>query len=208
MPLLVLVFARGTGLMLLHNGVWFALFLGAGLIGQDYSSGTLQLLFARPVTRSQYAVSRWLAAALGASCLVVIRLAIGVALLSIHGEAPTAKELALFGGQEVLSVFGTTSVLLLFSALLPGIGDLIALILLGFAGGGLQLSAALLKAPWLARAGEEIGRFAGPTLELGRIFSGGPVSFFEVASYFSTVTLCLALTIVILNWRELSYATD
>ena len=208
LPLLVLAFARGAGLAPLRTGSAFAFFLGAGLIGQDVSSGTLQLLFARPVTRAEYALSRWLGAALAASCLVVSQLAIGVMLLALHGESPSARDLAIFAGEQLLAAFGTTSVLLLFSTTLPGVGDFLAIIAAGVLGQALQLGAALLKAPWLGRAGEEIGRFISPALDLGRLFGGGPVSWFEVVSYLSTVTLALALAIVILNRRELSYATE
>jgi len=208
LPLLVLLFARGAGLAVLHTGQAFAAFLGTGLIGQDMSSGTLQLLFARPVSRGEYVLSRWLGAALAASCLVVVQLAIGVGFMAIHNEAPAARELALFAGGQVLSIFGTISVLLLFSTLLPGIGDIIAIIVALFTGQALQLGAALFKAPWLARVGEEVGRFVVPTLDLAALFGGGPISWFEVVSYFSTVTLCVALAIVILNRRELSYATE
>jgi len=208
LPLLVLLFARGAGLAVLHTGQAFAAFLGTGLIGQDMSSGTLQLLFARPVSRGEYVLSRWLGAALAASCLVVVQLAIGVGFMALHNEAPAARELALFAGGQVLSVFGTISVLLLFSTLLPGIGDIIAIIVTLFTGQALQLGAALFKAPWLARAGVEVGRFVAPALDLAALFGGGPISWFEVVSYFSTVTLCVALAIVILNRRELSYATE
>ncbi len=207
-PLLVLAFARGAGLAPLRTGSAFAFFLAAGLIGQDVSSGTLQLLFARPVTRAEYALSRWFGAALAASCLVMIQMAIGVALLALHGQSPAPRELAIFAGEQVLVAFGTTSVLLLFSTLLPGVGDFLAIIAAGVLGQALQLGAALFRAPWLARVGEEIGRFISPALDLGRLFGGGPVSWFEVVSYFSTVSLCLALAIVILNRRELSYATE
>ena len=208
LPLLVLLFARGAGLAVLQTGQAFAVLMGAGLIGQDMSSGTLQLLFARPVSRGEYVVSRWLGAALAASCLAVAQLAIGVALLSLHGEAPAAREIAIFAGGQVLAAFGTTSVLLLFSTLLPGIGDFLAIIVAGITGQALQLGAALFKTPWLARAGEEIGRFVAPALDLRALFGGGPIPWFDVVSYFSTVTLCLALAIVILNRRELSYATE
>ena len=208
LPLLVLLFARGAGLAPLHTGQAFAIFLGAGLIGQDMSSGTLQLLFARPVTRAEYVLSRWLGAALAASCLVAAQLAIGVALMALHNEAPAARELALFAGGQVLAAFGTVSVLLLFSTMLPGIGDFLAIIVAGILGQALPLGAALFKAPWLARAGEEIGRFVAPALDLGALFGGGVISWFDVASYFSTVTLCVALAIVIMNRRELSYATE
>ena len=207
LPLLVMVFARGTGLALLRGGAGFAIVIGAGLIGQDLSSGTLQLLFARPVTRTEYVLSRWLSAGLAASCLVVAQIAIGAGLLAMHGEAPAAREIGILAGEQVLAALGTTSVLLLLSSLLPGLGDILGIVGATFLASALQLAAALLKATWVARAGVELGRFVSPTLALGPIFGGGAVSWFEVVSYFSTVTLCVALAIVVMNRRELSYAT-
>lgn len=207
-PLLVLTFARQAGLLVLHTGQAFAVLLGAGLIGQDMSSGTLQLLFARPVTRGEYVLGRWLGASLAASCLVAAQLAIGLALMALHREVPPASDVAFFAGDELLNVFGIVSVLLLFSTMLPGIGDLLAIIVAAITGQVLQFAAALFRAPWLARAGVEIGRFVIPTFDLGPLFGRGPISWFDVVSYFSTVTLCVALAIVILNRRELSYATE
>ena len=207
-PLLVLAFLRGPGLALLNTGQAFAVLLGAGLIGQDVSAGTLQLLFARPLTRGEYVLSRWLAAALAASCLMLVQLAIAAGLLAMRGEAPGARDLAIFAGGQLFGIVGTISVLLLFSTLLPGVGDLLALIVAGVMGQGLQLGAALFNAPWLARAGVELGRFAAPALDLARLFGGGRVSWFDIVAYFSSVTLCLALAIVVMNRRELSYAND
>jgi hypothetical protein len=207
-PLLAVAFARGIGLAPLATGAAFAVFMGAGLLGQEISSGTVQLLFARPVSRAEYVVSRWLGASLAASSLVLGQLAIGVGLLALRGDVPAADRLAIFAGEQLLVVFGTTSVLLLFSTLLPGVGDFLGVMAAAILGQALQLGAALLRAPWLGRAGEEIGRFVAPSLKLGPLFGGGPVSWFDVVSYFSTVTLCVALAIVVLNRRELSYANE
>jgi len=207
-PLLVLAIARGAGLAPLQVGQAFAVILAAGLIGQDVSSGTLQLLFARPVTRAEYVVSRWLGAALAASCLSLVQIAIGAGVLALHGEPPGLRGLALVAGVQVLNAFGTVSVLLLFSTLLPGIGDVLAIFVAAATGQALQLGAALFRAPWLARCGAELVRFVNPSLDLGALFGAGPVSWFDVVSYFSTVTLCVALAIMVMNRRELSYATE
>ena len=207
-PLLLLAFARGVGLTPLQTGQPFAIILAAGLIGQDVSSGTLQLLFARPITRAEYVVSRWLGAALAASCLSLVQIAIGAGLLALRGEAPGAQDVAIVAGVQVIGAFGTVSVVLLFSTLLPGIGDIIAMFVAGATGQVLQLGAQLFHAPWLARCGAELVRFVNPALDLHVFFGAGPVSWFEVVSYFSTVTLCVALAIVVMNRRELSYATE
>ena len=207
-PLLAVAFARGFGIVPLRAGAAFAVFMGIGMLGQEISAGTVQLLFARPVTRAEYVVSRWLGAALAASALVVAQLALGAGILVLRGDAPSMQSLALLAGEQVLVVFGTTSVLLLYSSLLPGVGDFLGVMATAILGQALQLGAALFRAPWLGRMGVELGRFVAPTLSPGPLFGHGPVSWFEIVSYFSTVTLCVALAIVILNRRELSYATE
>ncbi len=206
-PLLPLAFVRGMGLAPLQVVGPLAFILGAGLIGQDVSAGTLQLLLARPVSRAEYVVSRWLAVGLAVACLVAAQIAIGSAILAIRGEMPPARDIALVAGTQILSGIGNVSVLLLLSTFLPGIGDAFGVIVLGIAGGTVQLAGALFSWAWLARAGLELQRFAGPALDLAQVFGGGPVPWFDVASYFSTVTLCLALAIVILHRKELSYAS-
>ena len=47
-----------------------------------------------------------------------------------------------------------------------------------------------------------------PGLDLAPLFHGGPVAWFAVVSYLSTVTLCLGLAVVVMNRRELSYASS
>ena len=207
-PLLLVAFARGIGLAPLHTAAAFAIFMGAGILGQDISSGTVQLLFARPVSRAEYVVSRWLGASLAASCLVLGQLALGTGLLALRGEVPAADGLALLAGEQLLVLCGTVSVLLLYSSLLPGVGDFLGVMMTAIFGLALRAGAGPLRAPWMDRAGVEVGRFVGPELSLAPFFGRGPVSWFEVVSYCSTVTLCVALAIVILNRRELSYATE
>jgi ABC-type transport system involved in multi-copper enzyme maturation permease subunit len=208
LPLLPMAFVHGIGLLPLQTAAAYAFILGAGIIGQDFSAGTLQLLFARPVSRGEYVVSRWLAIGAAVTSLVLIQIAIGSGLLAARGETPPPSALALFAGTQILSGFGTVSLLLLLSSFLPGIGDILGVIVLGLAAQGVQIAGSLFHAPWVVRAGVELSRFAAPALDLSQVFTGGPVPWFDVASYFSTVTLCLALAIVILNRRELSYASD
>src|SRR4029079_16239697 len=47
---------------ILGGVLWNGLLFGAGIIGLEASTGVLQLVFARPVTRAEYVLSRWLAA--------------------------------------------------------------------------------------------------------------------------------------------------
>jgi len=61
--------------------------------------------------------------------------------------------------------------------------------------------------PIVARTGQEVSGFLNPTIHVAPMVQNG-VAWFPIVSYASTVTLCLALAIVLLNRRELSYATD
>src|ERR1043166_4430499 len=71
-----------------------ALILAAGAIGQDVSSGTLQLLLVRPVSRPSYLVNRWLASGLGALGLTLFVFALGALVLMLKGTPPPATALA------------------------------------------------------------------------------------------------------------------
>ncbi|TMQ71594.1 MAG: hypothetical protein E6K81_09690, partial [Candidatus Eisenbacteria bacterium] len=68
-PLLGVAFVHGAGLSILGDSVGLTLVFAVGMIGQDVSSGVLQLLFARPVRRPEYVWSRWLATGLAATAV-------------------------------------------------------------------------------------------------------------------------------------------
>ena len=207
-PVLLLSFAPLVGLQALQSGPILGMILGAGLIGQDVSSGVLQLLFSRPVSRAEYVLSRWFAAGACAAAIAVLEIALGAGVMAMRGQAAPVGAVATLALEQVLAAFGVVSVLALFSSVLPGIGDILAWIVLNVAGGVLQMAGAFMQAPWLLRASSEWSGFLSPALHFQDAVGGGVVSWFHLTSYFSTVTLCLALAIAILNRRELSYATD
>jgi hypothetical protein len=207
-PALVLSFAPQLGLHLLQSGAVLGLILGAGLLGQEVSSGVLQLLFARPVTRSEYVLGRWLGAAALAGGAVLLQIALGVAAMAMRGAPAPLGAVAGVAIEQALAAFGVVAVLALFSSVLPGAGDILAWILMNVTGGVLQMMGGFLRSPALTRASEEWGRFLTPTPALQPVFAGGDPSWFAIVSYLSTVTLCLAAAIAILARRELSYATD
>ena len=214
-PALGLSFAPQLGLNLLQSGGTLGLVLGAGLIGQDVSSGVLQLLFARPVSRASYVFSRWLGVGALAAGAVVIQVALGAVVMALRGAPAPIGAVAGLALEQVLAAFGVAGVLALFSSFLPGIGDLMAWLVMTVAGGLLQMIGGVLqtiggvaRSAAVMRASEEWERFLSPTLKLQETFGGGRISWFHLTSYLSTVTLCLALAILILNRRELSYATE
>jgi hypothetical protein len=206
-PLLQVFFAPALGLGPVGDCYWFALVLAAGMIGQDLSAGTLQLLLARPVTRTSYVLSRWAGVALGATGVALVQIGIASLLLSARGMPPDARALLVVAGNTVLVACGAAAVMALLSSLVPALGDIFLLAALFTTTIPLIGVGQVRGWPALLRAAEEVQRTLYPKLDLAPLVHGAAPSGFEVVSYLSTVTLCLAVAIVVLNRRELSYVS-
>jgi ABC-type transport system involved in multi-copper enzyme maturation permease subunit len=208
MPLLVALGAPAIGLSVLGDGYAIVLVLAAGLIGQDLSSGVLQLLFARPVTRSSYVLSRWIAVSLASAALCTVQALLCALLLSLRDSPPEFRLVLLVIGDNVLLSLGLAAVVTLFSSLLGGFGDMAILLVATITGKVLEAIAQFANSPIMGRIGTEIGNFVTPKIALAQVFGSADVPWFMLASYASTVTLCLALAIVVMNRKELSYASS
>ena len=206
-PLLFIAAAPAMGFTPMADSFAFALIFGAGMIGQDVSSGVLQLLFARPVRRDVYVISRWLAASFGAAAVAVVQVGLATLILSARGATPEAGTVAITAANHIASAFGATAPLLLLSALVAGLADIGLLFLLYTCAGILQAAGGGLGSALVSRAGQEIQAFMNPTIDFARILSGSP-SWYSVIAYVSTVTLSIALAIVLVNRKELSYASS
>jgi hypothetical protein len=202
-PVLLAAFMPGAGAQL--SDFLFVLILGAGMVGQDVSSGVLPGLLARPVRRSEYVCSRWLGVAAAAAVLVLLQAGMIFALQALRGATPSLAAAASGAAGGVFKVFGLSAVLLLFSCCVNGLGDL-GLYLLGTVAAQLCQGIGEMKS-WagVERTGSELLGLLGPKLDPGQLFGAG-FSAFAIVSYFSTLTLCLALAIVVVNRKELSYA--
>jgi ABC-type transport system involved in multi-copper enzyme maturation permease subunit len=185
-----------------------ALILAAGAIGQEVSSGTLQLLFARPVTRPSYLASRWLAATLAAFAIFVAVTALGTAGLMLRNMAPQPLDVVRLLLEALCSCAGHAAVLMMLSTLVGGLGDLGLYVATFFVNQMLAGLAALQNWRWLARASDEVQGLLGPQLSFVWLGRDLPGSWFAIVSWASTVTLALAVGIAALNRRELSYGAD
>jgi ABC-type transport system involved in multi-copper enzyme maturation permease subunit len=206
-PLGAVALMPQNGLASLGDSYGLTLVLAAGLIGQDLSSGVLQLLFARPVRRSEYLIQRWLAVSLAVTALVLLQALLATGILEARQHPIGAREFATFVGNGAIIAFGTTAVLALFSSLLPGFGDLALLLVFQLTGGVLQMLGQVASRPVITRVGSEMTGFITPRFDLTPFLGGAEPSWFAIAAYCSTLTLSLALAIVVLNRRELSYAS-
>jgi ABC-2 type transport system permease protein len=96
----------------------FALIAGCQLIGPEFSSGTLQLILAKPIRRSTYLLSRWAGVVLALLCAIAVvfasdaggRLAAHNAVdwqLALAGATAAALQIALVCA--LLAFFGSFS---------------------------------------------------------------------------------------------------
>ena len=206
-PLLFIAAAPAMGLAPLGDSFQFSLVFGAGMIGQDVSSGVLQLLFARPVRRDVYVISRWFAASLAAAVVAVVQIGLAALILSARGATPEAGAVAIAWANHIASAFGATAPLLLLSALVAGLGDIGVLFLIYACASILQTVGAGLGHALISRIGQELQNFINPTIDFALIVNAFP-SWYQLIAYLSTVTLSIALAIVIVNRKELSYASS
>lgn len=185
-----------------------ALILAAGAIGQEVSSGTLQLLFARPVTRPSYLVSRWLGATLAAFAIVAVMSVLASFGLLARGMAPQPLDVVRLLLDSLCSAAGHAAVLIMLSTLAGGLGDLGLYVATFFVNQMLAGLAGIQRWPWLERATVEVQGFLGPQLSWVWLGRDLPISWFAIVSYASTVALALAIGITFLNRRELSYGGE
>jgi ABC-type transport system involved in multi-copper enzyme maturation permease subunit len=206
-PLLVTLAVPQTGFAAAGNVTGIALVFAIGLIGQDFSSGVLQLLFARPVRRWEYVTSRWLGAG-SLAALVGIAQAVLIALLmTVRGAAPGAAETLAFAGERVLGAFGLAAVFVLLSSLVAGVGD----VALWIAGQGiLAISALVAQAKGWMAAGRVLGELQAalnPSVPITQI-ANGLAPWAPTSAYLSAIAICLTLAVMLVNRRELSYASS
>lgn len=212
--LLISIFPLGgailTGQLNLLAGIAapLALILAAGAIGQEVSSGTLQLLFARPVTRPSYLVSRWFGATVAAFAIVVVVSALAALGLLARGMAPQPLDVVRLWLDSLCSAGGHAAVLVMLSTLAGGLGDLGLYVAAFFVNQMLAGLASIQRWAWLQRATNEVQGFLGPQLSWVWLGRDLPISWFAIVSFASTVVLSLAVGIWFLNRRELSYGGE
>jgi hypothetical protein len=210
--MLITVFPLGAAVLmgslspLAGMGAPLALLLAAGAIGQDVSSGTLQLLLVRPVSRPSVLAHRWLASTIGAVAISLGTLLLAsLALLARHVH-PDALDLVRLVLENACSAAGSAAVMVMLSTLVGGLGD-VGLFAATLVFTQLLVGLGTLE-HWdvLVRACTELQGVLSPQLSWEWMVHGTPPSWFAITSWASTVTLALAVGIARLNRRELSYA--
>jgi ABC-type transport system involved in multi-copper enzyme maturation permease subunit len=183
------------------------LVIGAGIIGQDVSDGILPSILSRPIERWKYVFSKWFAISFLVIGLAVITLCCHVIYAyCVTSSLPT--EIATTLASIVLTSFGTMSVMLLLSSLLPGAADVGVVLLLCVAGFVMTMLEVSLKIPGMMAAASNIYALLFPSFDPGDIKSLQSLFSIEVGRYVSVVLVCLCGSIILVNQKELSYGSN
>ena len=189
--------------------------LGAGAVSRDVSTGAVQMILARPLSRTNYLLGRWLGVlaafgvflAMAAALVVLFALAIFPA---IHSAAePLSLPALLRGGAGALLdglLFSAT--LLCFSTFLPGYGDLVAYFLAVVGLNALQGLGAALQRPGLTSAALVARENLMPDPDWNAIFSGQSSSLEPVGRWALAVAVLLLTAALIFRRREFAYGHD
>ena len=190
----------------------YAVVLGAlatvGVIGLEVSSGALGLTLTRPLARRTWVVSRWLAVASAAAALAAAQvLGHGALILARTGTMP-AEGLAIGTAEAVLAAAGVSTVLVLLSSLGASYADLVIWLSALIASWSAEAAGEVASLPSLVQAGQVLRRLVCPRIDLHRLLFSTRVPYAELLVYAATTVTALALAVVMLNRRELSYADD
>lgn len=179
--------------------------MGRGMIGEDLSSGSIAIVFSRPVRRADYALSKW--AALSALGATVMLAKIGLIEATFHSQGaswPAGPGLAPLLAAQMLSAAGIAAVVLLCDALAARGWLYLTLFPLTWA---IMAVAALRSLDWLAQAGRQLFDLLAPQVD--------PSAFTDPARlaagmipWASTLTAALVGLIWFLNRREMTHAPD
>ena len=196
----------------LNMANWAILVLAAGSVSRDVSSGALQMILSRPIRRTEYLFGRYLGILASYALFLVFTVLLTLLVARIaqaYGAGPAAADLsagklAVVSGGAFLSGALQASILLLFSTFLPGIADLLGLLLLYLVLNLPQMS----SAPWLRNAAEKVRENMLPVVAWNEVLRGHGALGAATGRWVFALTVYLALAAVVFSRRELPYGQD
>ena len=185
---------------------WAILLIAAGSVSRDVSSGALQMILSRPIRRTEYLFGRYLGilaayAAFLAGTSVLALIAVN-AIPSAAADLPLAG-LAVAGGAAFLSGAFQAAILLFFSTFLPGIADLLGLLMLY-----LVLNLPPWKTEWLRNAAQTARENLLPMVPWNDALRGHETLGAATGRWVLALCVYLVLAAVIFCRRELRYGQD
>lgn len=186
---------------------WAIFVLAAGSVSRDVSSGALQMILSRPIRRTQYLYGRYVGILVAFALFLVFTSLL--AFVVVHLAAPGAAaevspaRLARSTGETFLSGAFPAAILLFFSTFLPGIADLLGLLILYMV---LHLPASAGSA--LARVAEAARENLVPDVPWNEAVRGQGAALAAAGRWVFALTVYLALAAVVFSARELPYGND
>jgi ABC-type transport system involved in multi-copper enzyme maturation permease subunit len=192
---------------------WGIFVLAAGSVSRDISSGALQMILSRPIRRTQYLFGRYFGILLSYALFLVATSLLAFLLFHLvvlrtaraGGAADfSTAGLAVAAGEAFLTGAFQAAILLLFSTFLPGIADLLGLLLLYLVLNLPQFS----QSAFIRNAGERARENMLPSVEWERVFRGGDVPAAATGRWLFALTVYLVLAAIVFSRRELPYGQD
>ena len=175
----------------------YALVAASGLVGEDVRDGTVQLLLARPITRTGYLGGRLLGALTATLAFAALLLALGAAIARPRADAFTSVAVT-----TLTAAVWTVALVFFFSTLLPGRADALAALGLFLAIGA--FSRAGISTPWLARVVELVqDNYLCVPVVLGGLFT--PAAITDELRWASNVLLTVLAAVLLFNQRQFGY---
>ncbi len=191
------------------------LILAAGCVSRDASSGALQMILCRPLSRADYLLGRYVGILAGFAAFLAAACALAVlfsrALLPAIGRPPAPIAFAGLGTQALAAFLGATAsaaMILFFSTFLPGYGDVLAFILLAPLTALPEVAGQVLHAPWLHEAGPILRRNLLPSLDWGAVLRGHDAFGEATGRWALALVAALAAALVVFSRREFAYGHD
>jgi hypothetical protein len=153
-------------------------------------------------------MNRWLGVAAAGFAVSLLQLALACAILAARGHAATAPVVLAFTAGRLVECLGLAAVLALLSSLIGGFGDLGLYLLASLSSTIVQMAGQVKGWPWLQRLGAELLASLNPAIDFDLLMNTSPMPWFPIVAWLSTVTACLAVAILVINRRELSYASS
>ena len=215
MALLIAFPGAFTGRPSPNSGFLALLLLAAGSVSKDISSGALQMILARPISRTDYLWGRFFgilsAYAVFLAGVALLTVLISTAFLPILHVAHVPLQwagLARAFAATFLDGVLVAAVLVFFSTFLPGWGDVLGYFLLTLFLSAVPGIGAGLQKEWLTRLGLALKQNILPEPNFGAIFSGERRMSVTVGQWALAVTIFLLAAALVFRRREFAYGHD
>ena len=190
------------------------LILAAGCVSRDASSGALQMILCRPLSRADYLLGRYLGILAAFAAFLAAAGALAVLFARVFTPMLGGKAVPIafrdLGAQAVAALLGaaaSAALILFFSTFLPGYGDVLGFILLVPVLSLPDVAGQVFHAPALQKAGPILRQNLMPSVEWGAVlqgqFLGEPLGRWALA-----LVATLAAALVVFSRREFAYGHD